>query len=563
MAILTRSMVLQRQASPYQFRFALIRCIAVLMLCAPISLYAAEEVQQAESAAWKRDVALRLEKYCITVFRSPGSGKTRENNLRVARFYATRSYQPLWSSTTMTQELATSLNAAFEHGLTPAEYDVAGELPRWMALTNRSAAAQARYDVLATRAFLTLATHLRYGKLDPVRFEPTWNFSSPPNLFHFDELLARTLQRTSPSEVLNGLLPRDPGYDVLKKELARYREIAKNGGWSAIPAGTLLQEGSRDARVPLLRQRLAASGDISSSAVADTTTLYNPDVTKAVKRFQQQHGLWSDGVVGATTLRAINVSADERIGQLRVNLERCRWLLHDISPTSVIVNIPAYTLHYFEQGDRRWSTRVIVGQPKRPTPVFRADMQLLILNPRWVVPSTVLAKDVLPAVIKDPAYLRKKKLRVVDENGTIIDPATIKWSSYSASTLPYRLQQKSGDDGALGRIKFLMPNRYTIYLHDTPDKALFQKTQRAFSSGCIRVQHPEELARLVLRHSNRESRPSLESRIKSGATSTIRLPQQIPVYLIYLTALPCNNKAEFREDIYHRDPQILKALDAK
>ncbi len=483
-------------------------------------------------------------------------------SLRLERFYAARGFQPLWTSGKMFDELLASVEAASADGLTPSDYHIT-RLKAFVANPPLTPEQQAQADLLFTKSFLTLASHLRYGKVNPARLDPQWNISADRNLFALDEHLRQAITVAPVSAVLQGLPPQDSTYADLKKGLALYRLIARQGGWQPLPAGPPMKLGERDSRIALLRQRLQVSGDLPAAPSADTARVYTADIAAAVKRFQKRNALSLDGAVGTTTLRMMNMSVEQRIDQIRVNLERHRWFIHDLKPTSIVVNVPNYTLQYIENGRIRWMTKVIVGQPKRPTPIFKANMQYIVFNPKWVVPATILAKDVLPELHKSNTYLRKKQLRVVDQEGSTINPDSVDWSSYSASTLPYRLQQRSGDKGALGRIKFMMPNRHTVYLHDTGSKELFSNTRRALSSGCIRVQYPAELARLVLQDSVLWSTTKIQESIKSGKTRNVTLPKQIPVFLLYVTAIPNGAEIQFREDIYNRDNKVLKALDAR
>ncbi|NTV08495.1 MAG: L,D-transpeptidase family protein, partial [Chlorobium limicola] len=273
-------------------------------------------------------------------------------------------------------------------------------------------------------------------------------------------------------------------------------------------------------------------------------------------------GLSVDGVAGTATIGEINISAAERVDQIRLNLERYRWFVNDLEPTYVLVNIAGFTLQYIENGRYRWGTRVIVGKPYRETPVFKADMQYIVFNPQWVIPPTILAEDALPAIRNSRSYLDRKKLRVIDSRGRVVDPASVNWSGYSAANFPYRLQQTAGDHGALGRIKFMMPNKHVIYLHDTPTKNLFEKSERTFSSGCIRVENPLDLAQLVLQDSVKWNKTSIDSTIGTGKTSTVNLPKRIPVFLLYLTAIAEGEEIQFRRDVYNRDDRLRKALDS-
>ncbi|NHQ59977.1 L,D-transpeptidase family protein [Chlorobium sp. BLA1] len=478
---------------------------------------------------------------------------------RLARFYAARGYRPVWIKRTMITELITAIESAADDGLDPADYHIRA-LRVFYNQPPQTPQQEANCDLLLSDAFLTLATHLRYGKVDPVSLDPNWNI----NDFHRSTALEYRLQNAVTAEriaaVLAELRPQHSEYLQLRKGLIRNRALAKDGGWPVVPDLTGLKEGVTDNRVLPLRKRLVVSGDMTVT-VADTARIYDKRMVEAVKRFQKRNGMVADGVPGPATFRAMNLPVERRIEQIRINMERCRWFMNDLEPTYIMVNIAEFSLRYVEHGRNRWGTRVIVGQPYRETPVFKADMQYIVFNPRWVVPPTILSKDVLPAIRKNSAYLSRKKLNILDRNGAVVSPASVNWSQYTGANFPYRLQQTAGDHGALGRIKFMLPNRHTVYLHDTPTKDLFEKSSRTFSSGCIRVENPQELARLVLQDSLKWSRERIQAAINSGKTATVYLPKRIPVFILYLTAFAEGDEIVFLDDVYNRDSAVLKALD--
>ncbi len=489
-----------------------------------------------------------------------GSGTERVLfNIRLERFYAARGFQPVWTKRKMVAELVEAVEESAYDGLNPSDYHL-HKIREYYTNPPASPELEAQYDLFFSKAFLILASHLRYGKVRPASLEPGLNINGDKSLSALDARLQRAIESEKIAVVLKALHPQDANYDLLKKGLVRYQAIAGNGGWPVLASGSMLREGDRDRRIPALRHRLKVSGDIPVQN-ADTSSVYSREMVEAVKRFQQRNGVDVDGSVGAITLRVMNIPVERRIEQIRLNLERYRWFSGGLDSSCILVNIADYSLQYIENGEYRWKTRVIVGQPLRETPVFKANMQYIVFNPKWVVPATILAKDVLPAINNDSSYLDKKKLKVITPEGITINPASVDWSHYSAENLPYRLQQRSGDQGALGRIKFMMPNRYTVYLHDTSSKELFEKSRRAFSSGCVRVQYPEELARLLLQDTILWSRAKIQDAINTGKTRTVNLPQQIPVFLLYLTVIPKGEEIQFRDDIYNHDDKLLKALN--
>jgi murein L,D-transpeptidase YcbB/YkuD len=319
----------------------------------------------------------------------------------------------------------------------------------------------------------------------------------------------------------------------------------------------------RDARVAALRRRLAVGGDLVGAPAGDET-LFDEALEQAVYRFQARHGLDVDGVVGAQTLAALNVSVASRIDQIRVNLERARWVFQDISKDYVLVDIAGFQAEMVKDARQVWASKVQVGKPYRKTPVFKASMTYLVLNPTWTVPPTILAKDILPRVRRDPGYLKRKRIRVVDRKGRIIDPKGLDWSRYTGRNFPYFLRQDPGPDNALGRIKFMFPNKHLVYLHDTPHKELFRRSERAFSSGCIRIERPFALAELLLDDPRKWSREQILAAIDSNKTRTVFLPEPIKVLLLYWTVdVDEQGRVWFRKDLYGRDRKVLAALEGE
>ncbi len=341
----------------------------------------------------------------------------------------------------------------------------------------------------------------------------------------------------------------------LEKALAQYQQLAAQGGWPRVPGGPTLHEGDMDVRIPLLRDRLAAGGDLD--APTNRENIFDTPLREAVQRFQVRHGLIADGVVGAKTLAELNVPVSERIRQLAASLERCQPLPSLLEPRHILVNIADFTLKLYENGELRLSMPVIVGKTYRQTPVFNGRISSLVLNPAWEVPHSIATKDLLPKIKKNPSYLGTSHLRVFRgwNPSTEVDPAGVDWASLSPSHFPYRLRQEPGPANALGRVKFLFPNPYDVYLHDTPSRELFRKDDRTFSSGCIRLANPLGLAVYLLQGTPLSSMEALTAAIASEKTQSIPLPSPIAVYMAYMTAwVDRDGTVQFRRDIYNRDP---------
>jgi murein L,D-transpeptidase YcbB/YkuD len=450
--------------------------------------------------------------------------------------------------------LRAEIERAREDGLDPADF-LADEL------AHPERVSPGEFELLASEALARLAFTLRYGKANPLALDSNWNYSRELGTTDPVAWLRAAITNDSLPTLLRSLRPRGPYYRALQDALSAQRGIAGRGGWPTLAAGATLKRGMDDPRVPLLRARLVASGDIDAAG-AGPDSVYDPALVAAVESFQRRHGLEADGAVGRTTLAELNVPVSARIDQLRVNLERIRWVFRDLAGEFVVVNIAGFGAAYFVDGEMRWSARAIVGRPYRQTPVFKDELTYLELNPTWTVPPTILRNDILPKLRDNPAYLREKKLRIVDPNGGPVSAAGIDWRKVSAANFRYYLRQDPGPDNALGRIKFMFPNAHAVYLHDTPARELFRQSERTFSSGCIRIENPLALAELLLRDPAQWNQASLQATIDTGQTRRVNLPRKVPIMLLYLTAFPDRTgHVQFRRDVYKRDARTLQALD--
>ena len=366
----------------------------------------------------------------------------------------------------------------------------------------------------------------------------------------------------SVAERLAALKPTHFLYQRLKQELARYRAMERAGGWSTFPSGSVLRPGDRDERIPALRARMVLSGDLVNGA-ADDVQLYDEPLVAAVQQFQRRTGLDSDAVIGAATIAELNVPIAERITQLRVNLDRGRVLLHDLPEEFVVVNIAGYTVYLVRGQQVVWNARVQVGRTYRRTPLFRSEISYLVFNPTWTVPPGIIAADILPAARKDPQSIARKGLRVLDASGREVNPASVDWSRFRSGHIPYTLRQDPGPSNALGRIKLMFPNPYLVYLHDTPSQALFDRADRAFSSGCVRVERALELAQHVLNDAQRWNQDAITRVIASGKLQNVTLKSKMPVLLAYWTAwVDQRGLINFRRDVYGQDAAWARGLNA-
>jgi len=511
------------------------------------------------SEALRRDIELLATEDGLSL-----AGDAVASGPLLTEFYERRQFEPAWQRPEQVEELASAIMATEADGLNPEDYHLAAVTTALQALRGGeplSPAERASMDILFTESLVRLGYHQRFGKVNPYTLDPEWNFRRDLDGIDAATAIQDTIDAPSLGEHLRSLFPRDAFYRRLQASLERYRQISAAGGWPAVPEGATLRPGDSSDRVPYLRQRLAVSGDLDLDGTLAGDEFFDADLEAAVRRFQSRHGLEADGVVGTATLRALNVTAQSRVRQLEVNLERARWVLDDGTRDFVLVNIAAFRAYVVRDGEIVWQTRVQVGSPYHKTPVFRDLMRYVVLNPTWTVPYSIATREMLPAVRNDPAYLATRNFEVRDASGTPVDPATVDWSGLSRRNFPFQFVQRPGPDNALGRIKFMFPNAQDIYLHDTPRTELFQKSTRAFSHGCIRVDQPLELAETLL-FADGWDKDRLRAAIAGGKTQTVFLSKPIPVLLLYWTAeVDPDDVVHFYADIYDRDEAIAAGLD--
>ncbi len=474
--------------------------------------------------------------------------------------YERRDYLPVWTNPVAAEQLIDILETIDTDGLDSQDYHLSTLRALRTELTSKpDPVTRAGYDLLLSDSLIRLGYHLQEGKVDPEELDANWNMTH--TLGDLDSILAmsRAIELASIPQLVDELRPGHPIYTGLKKALARYRQIEVQGGWPQIAEGPTLKPGMSSERVNAVRQRLSASGELQGDT---PSTQFDDNLENAVKRFQQNHGLTTDGIVGPGTLAAMNVPVKARIDQIRANLERARWVLRNLPDSFVLTDIAGFRVSYFRNGETAWSTRAQVGKPYRKTPVFRDTIRYLEINPTWTVPPTILKEDTLPNIRKNPDYLRNKDMEVLTFSGKPVDPAGIDWSQYPAKPFPYLIRQRPGPKNALGRIKFMFPNKHAVYLHDTPSRSLFGRDARAFSSGCIRVEHPFEFAELLLNDPAWTKERLLEV-VESRKTTKVSLKKPITVLLLYWTAgVSADGDVAFKPDIYDRDPTIIKALNS-
>ena len=505
----------------------------------------------------------------------PVAGETVHAPALVAAFYAQRNFQPAWPGADRQFRLATELLDTIQgidlEGLTPHRYHLSaieallGQVRTGGAENQFPAAGMiADLDLLLTDAFFLLSCHLESGCRNP-----EYLFRQPPagpEKSDAATILATALEQQRIKEALLDLVPKEKIYANLRRALAQCQAMAANNTeWSIIPGGPSLKPGETDRLVPAMRQRLAVLGDLVTPPGTTGGELFDEELRLAVLRFQKRHGLETDGVIGARTLAALNVSPEKRLRQIALNLERLRWSFRNPGDRYIVVNIADFSLDVVENGSSVLTMNVIVGKPFQHTPVFSQKLRSLVLNPSWGIPRGIAVEEILPKVRKDPDYLVKQRIKVL-RNGRSMEGQELRaidWSRLNINNFPFELRQEPGPKNPLGHIKFVFPNQFDVYLHDSPHKGLFRQNVRAFSHGCIRIEKPVELAHYLLGADPAWSREALAEAMKSDKEQKITLPQPVVVYLIYLTAwVDDNNTLQFRDDIYGRDVTIDESLPA-
>lgn len=490
----------------------------------------------------------------ILALAAPAHGAEPDPVAVVDAFHAARAGTLVWvedgdepSLTVRGALVDRALSRAGREGLNPNDY----------ALSYANSGAE--LDRAVTTALLRYLTDLQTGRVAPRKADP--------DLFVFRRdvdgltLLNTVADAERPDRVMADLAPGNPIYRRLRRLLLEYTALANSGGWPSVPEGETIKPGMTDPRVLAIRRRLAATEDLTASL--DKGSTYDPEMESAVRAFQRRHGLDADGAIGKKTIIAMNVPVEDRVRQITLNMERFRWIPDDLGDDHIFVNMAGFELDYVVQGVTRLAMRVVVGRQYRETPIFSDRIRYLEFNPTWTVPPKIAANDIMAKVKKDPNYLISGNYEVYagwQDSSPRLDPSKIDWSAIPKGKFPYRLRQAPGEKNALGQVKFMFPNEFDVYLHDTPARELFRKSVRTFSSGCIRLEKPVTLAEAVLQADGQD--PSrVREILQSKKTTRINLATPLPVHLAYLTAwIGEGGTIEFRDDIYGRDALLAKAL---
>lgn len=504
----------------------------------------------------------------------------------LTRFYEGRSYQPAWTTEAgplpLTDDFVNVVQEeAGREGLQASDYHLAkikallADMRLGQTRAKPIAPAQlADLDFLLTDAFFRYGADVSLGQVNLDSLEEKW-FTKNDETDLVPSLHA-AISAARIADTIRSLPPQQAGYVRLRDALARYRDIATRGGWPTIPAGPSLTLEATGERVAKLRARLIADGDLAPSASLDTlapllgtpgkhsqepapTAIFDQDLELAVKKFQKRHGLQDHGVVNKETLNALNISAETRTRQIAANMSRWRSLPHDMGRRYIAVNVPNFMLEVVENNQRVLDMKVVVGKmiEERATPTFSAKMSYVVLNPYWYVPKNIAEKELWPIHQRNPNYFDRNNFdihRIPVGYKQVADPNAADGAKKSVRVYDYVIRQGPGPKNALGKVKFMFPNPYSVYLHDTPSKDLFNRTVRAFSHGCIRIEKPIDLAEYVLRDTPNGSKKAIQATLRRAKEQTVYLPEPLPVHIQYWTAWVDDEGAlQFRNDIYHYD----------
>jgi murein L,D-transpeptidase YcbB/YkuD len=489
----------------------------------------------------------------------PG-GEPLAERTAVSRFYKARDSRPAWLD--HADEIVAAIRGTEADGLNPSDYHLdAIQSLLEKRRSNGTAENDAILDVLLADAVAGMADDVHYGRIRPSQVNPAWTADPRDGASPLDSTLAVIAKSSSVKAAVDAQRPNHFIYRGLVGALERLRKVDAQGGWPTVPTGKNLRPGVIDPRVAAVRRRLLAGGDADGNIPRDSTR-YDATLASAVQRFQARHRIDSTGVIDRATIEAMNVSAKARLAQVRVNLERARWVLAGLGEDFMLVNLPAFKAYLIRGNHNVWESRTQIGQEAMQTPTFRAKIQTVVFNPDWSVPQSILENEILKDMRSGKNVIERQGLVIYDRSNNVVDPASIDWSSATPATFPYTIRQPASDDNALGKVKFLFPNKYSIYLHDTPNRRLFEADRRTFSHGCIRLEQPIELAQLLLRDQDHWDASKIAQVIASGATQNVALEHSLPILIVYWTvSVGASGEVRYAQDIYHLDPPLLAAMD--
>ncbi len=473
----------------------------------------------------------------------------------IAAFYRARDYAPLWTGAAdaaRRSAFLAALRRAGDHGLPVVRYDVVDLVDAFRAV--RSDRDRGLLEVRMSAAFLQYARDIQTGALNPGEVID----SIKRDVQHRDRLATlAAFSAAVPADFLKALPPNSAAYGNLMREKLRLERLVAAGGWGPKVNAGAFEPGQSGPQVVALRDRLVAMGYLRRSAVQS----YEETITKAMQWFQVDHGITADGVAGAATVQELNREPVERLQLVIVAMERLRWLPADLGRRHIWVNLADFTAKIIDDGKVSFETRAVVGKNGDDTrsPEFSDMMEFMVVNPSWSVPRSITTKEYLPLLKQNPNAAGH--LTILDRNGRAVPRSAINFGAYTAANFPYAMRQAPSDDNALGLVKFMFPNQWNIYLHDTPQKSLFAKEVRAFSHGCIRLNDPFGFAFALLARQSEDPEAEFKRALNTGSETRLSLVQPVPVHLVYFTAFPtAKGRMTYRRDVYGRDGMLFQAL---
>lgn len=480
--------------------------------------------------------------------------------------YADRANAPIWADAKQPRAearvLVDAVVGAESEGLRIGDYDLAGlqgALDRAYGdgKAKDRPQALAELDLRLTNLFVSYGRDLLAGRLDPAKIDRDWYIRTRRAVA--DSALRTALRSDDLEASLRELAPAQPDYKALVAELSRFRAVLAGGGWPKVSGP--LAAGASGPQVAALRARLAASGDLDSSAMASPD--FDDALAQAVEKVRARHGLPAAGGLDAAAVAALNVPVEQRIRQLELNLERLRWLPNDFGGRYVLVNVPDFYLHAYDGGKEVFDMRVVVGDEyDQETPVFADTLSYVEFRPYWNIPRSIVVEEIAPKARERGEFLRANRYEVVPASGKgePVDPRSVDWDDVGKDDFPYRIRQTPGPGNALGLVKFMFPNRFDIYMHDTPARHLFREERRAFSHGCIRLQHPDRFAAYVLEGQPEGDPDRIRQLMNEGDMQQVQVKRPLPVYILYLTAFVRDGRVQYRDDLYGTDKRALARI---
>jgi L,D-transpeptidase YcbB len=474
-------------------------------------------------------------------------------------YYAEDAGTLLWLGAARASDLLARLQAADEDGLDPASYPADRLALLMAAAADGDIRAKSIVELHFSAAFLEYASDIRVGRFLPHKVDP--NFFVQERTIDQRAALRSLASAPSVEAFFAAWQPQAPEYAALKTTLAEYRAVVASGGWPSVPLGDTIKPGMSDERIPALRARLAVTDGATPQAAEGSPLQYDDGLVDAAKAFQARHGLDIDGAVGPATIVALNTPVEDRIAEITAAMERWRWMPEDLGDDHIIVNIAGFDLKLVRADSVVDRMSVVVGKPYHRTPAFSGAIKYVELNPYWNVPPSIALNEELPKLRQNPAGRASEGFEAV-RGDTVYPLTSINWTQYGPGNFPFQLRQRPGENNALGRAKFIFPNRFNVYLHDTPARSLFGSSERAFSHGCIRLSRPIDLAEEVLGPEG-WSRARIDEVVASGKLTDVNLTTPLPVHITYFTAWVDGGVANFRRDVYGQDAKLVAALEGQ